>query len=137
MSDDNDWYDLLLKAQTTISYARVIVSTIYNGKHVDKHEDMLPQSTNKVSRNRCRLFNHDRATKCIKLDYLSPDPLFDGGNFEMMFRVCRSRVQRIFQDFGSRPDLPFSTRMSSVFWVLQRCHWRQKLFSLSSAWPTV
>ena len=112
MSDDNDWDDLLLAAQTTISTARVIVSTIYNDNHVHKQEEMSPQSTEKVSRNRRRIFDHERASKCIKLDYLSPDPLFDGGNFEMMFRVSRSRVQRIFEDFASHPDLPFFNKNS-------------------------
>ena len=107
MSDDDDWDNLLLAAQTTITSARVIISTFYNGKHVDKHKDMLPQSTNKVSRNHRQNINHDRVHQCIKIDYLSPDLMFDGGNFEMMLRVSWSRVQRLFENFASHPDLPF------------------------------
>ena len=107
MSDDEDWDDLVLATQITTSSSRLIVSTIYNGKHVDKHKDMLPQSINKVGGNYRRHFNHDCVHQCIKIYFLSQDPLFDGGNFEMMFRVSRSRVQWIFEDFSSRPDIPF------------------------------
>ena len=53
-----------------------------------------------------RKFRHDEALHCIRRDCLGNDALFVGKNFKMMFRVSRSRVQRIMEDIGNE-RLPF------------------------------
>lgn len=63
-----------------------------------------------------KLFRHDEALHCIHRDYLgipgdghgdAPTvPLFDGKEFDAMFRISRSRFQRLMEDFGATGD-PF------------------------------
>ena len=51
-----------------------------------------------------RLFRHDEAPLyCIRRDYFGIEgdlttPIFKDRTFEMMFRLSRSRVQRVFED---------------------------------------
>jgi hypothetical protein len=38
---------------------------------------------------------------CILHDYLRQEALFVGKNFEMMFQLSRSKVQRLLEDIGN------------------------------------
>ena len=49
-------------------------------------------------RKKRRKFDHYGAQCCILRDYLGPKPLFNGREFEMMFRVSKSRFQAIYDD---------------------------------------
>jgi hypothetical protein len=53
-----------------------------------------------------RVFRHGEAFNCILRDYLGQEALFSGKNFEMMFRLSRSRVQRLLEDIGNA-QIPF------------------------------
>jgi hypothetical protein len=57
-------------------------------------------------RSKRRLFKHDEARACVMRDYLGPERLFNGREFEIMFRISRSRFERLLQDIGSS-DIPF------------------------------
>jgi hypothetical protein len=53
-----------------------------------------------------RVFEHAEAFRCIQRDYLGQDALFVGKNFLMMFRLSRTRVQRLLEDIGNA-QIPF------------------------------
>ena len=68
-------------------------------------EDILRpnQDYRHLPRNTKAIFRHDEALKCIQRDYFGipgdlTTPIFKDKSFEMMFRLSRSRVQRIFDD---------------------------------------
>ena len=54
-----------------------------------------------LSRTEKRNFVHADAVRCINRDYLGPHPVFDGREFDTMFRISKSRFQRIMEDFGN------------------------------------
>jgi Plant transposon protein len=59
----------------------------------------LPRSERKI-------FDHQRVKNCIWNHYLSPTPLFNGREFDTMFRISRPRFQRIMEDIAATGD-PF------------------------------
>ena len=54
-------------------------------------------------------YDHERALTCLKTDYLIAIPRFRGRDFEEMFRLSWTRVQRLFEDIGRTQD-PFFTK---------------------------
>jgi len=62
--------------------------------------------------NKCRRLKYDRARayNCVFKDYMSPTPLFDDKQFERVFRIKRSMVDKIINDLASRDP----------FWTLRR-----------------
>jgi hypothetical protein len=67
---------------------------------------LAPQNNRNQPRRPYRVFQHADALNCIRRDYLGNNALFSGKNFEMMFRLSRSRVQRILEDIGNA-RIPF------------------------------
>ena len=61
-----------------------------------------------------RQFRHAQALACIMYDYLGPRPLFNGREFEMMFRVSRTRFQCLLEDFGGSGN-PFYQQTTDCF----------------------
>ena len=66
-----------------------------------------------LPRNPKRKFRHDEALYCINRDYLGiatdlSTPIFAGSEFASMFRISRSRFQRMLEDFVNSGD-PFFT----------------------------
>ena len=61
-----------------------------------------------------RDFQHERALNCIMYDYLGPQPLFDGREFESMFRVSRGRFQCLMEDI-KKADIPFHFGNTDAF----------------------
>ena len=57
-------------------------------------------------RNKRTKYDHERAYECIMSDYLSTVCRFDGKEFQQMFRLSRSRFQRLMEDIGRTND-PF------------------------------
>jgi hypothetical protein len=47
-----------------------------------------------------RQFKHGEALACLMRDYLGPSPLF-GKEFDMMFRISRTRFQKLMEDVGN------------------------------------
>ena len=64
-----------------------------------------------LPRNPKRQFRHDEALHCIRRDYTGivgdpSTPIFHGREFDTMFRISRSRFQRLLEDVGNSGD-PF------------------------------
>ena len=64
---------------------------------------LFPPDHRHLPRRRKTIFRHQEAFVCIQRDYLGipgdlTTPIFKDRTFEMMFRLSRSRVQRIFED---------------------------------------
>ena len=53
-------------------------------------------------------YDHERALYCIRSDYLGRIPRFNDRQFESMFRLSRSRFQRLMFDVGNE-DIKFYT----------------------------
>ena len=62
----------------------------------------LPRATRKT-------YDPAGALYCINRDYLGPAPLFDGKEFDTMFRISRSRFEALMQDVGNSGDPFFLT----------------------------
>ena len=62
---------------------------------------LVPQNNRNQPHRPYHVFQHAEALHCIQWDYLGNDALFIGKNFEMMFRLSRTRVQRILEDMGN------------------------------------
>ena len=54
-------------------------------------------------------YDHERALYCINSDYLNEIPRFKGKEFQTMFRISRTRFERLWNDIGRLQD-PFFTR---------------------------
>ena len=50
--------------------------------------------------------DHGRANDNLWTDYIGPDPIFAGREFEVMFRISRSRFQRLMEDMKAA-RIPF------------------------------
>ena len=61
-----------------------------------------------------REFRHGHALQCILYDYLGPKPLFNGREFETMFRVSKRRFQCLMEDFGNG-NIPFYSQRTDCF----------------------
>jgi hypothetical protein len=55
-------------------------------------------------------FEHDAALRCILRDYLGPIPIFNGRDFDVMFRISKSRFQKIMEDVGNSNILFYRNR---------------------------
>ena len=55
------------------------------------------------------VYDHERALYCINSDYLNRVPRFKDNQFQVMFRISRTRFQRLRNDIGRTGD-PFFTR---------------------------
>ena len=51
-------------------------------------------------------FQHKDTMERLQHDYLGPEPLFDGKQFEVMFRISKYRFERLMQDIGNSQN-PF------------------------------
>lgn len=58
-------------------------------------------------------FRYSEATHCINRDYLGPVPLFPDKQFDEMFRISRSRFQRLLEDVGNS-GLRFYTKTTDA-----------------------
>ena len=61
-----------------------------------------------------REFRHHHALQCILYDYLGPTPLFNGREFETMFRVSKRRFQCLMEDIGNA-NIPFYSQATDCF----------------------
>ncbi len=59
-------------------------------------------------------YDHARALLCIKEDYLQEIPRFDFKSFQSMFRLERSRFQKIMEDVGNSGDLFFCSHVDAA-----------------------
>ena len=58
-----------------------------------------------------KVYDHTLCWKFLMKNYLGPRPLFDGREFDTMFRISRARFERLRQDIGNH-DIKSSTPIS-------------------------
>lgn len=73
----------------------------------EEDDDLVQPKRRRRSR-----YQHGRAKRAIQDDYFSPTPIFDDKQFEMIFRITKTMVQRIIQ-ICARSD-PFFTEIQDV-----------------------
>jgi Plant transposon protein len=106
MEWSDDEFDMMAVAVLVVVNNNIaITNSIANDHHQQMINDVI--APNQQYRNGPRrpkaLFRHHEALHCIRRDYLGipgdlTTPIFKDRNFEMMFRLSRTRVQKIFED---------------------------------------
>ena len=109
--DDDDMDFLLIIAQCIINNNIALIQCLRRRRRKQQHfrrqcaalQILLPPDHRHLPRQAKADFRHGEAYLCIKRDYFgipgdSFTPIFKDRTFQMMFRVCRSRVQRMLED---------------------------------------
>ena len=117
--DDNTMQHLLSVAQCVINMNLVLMRSLRRRRlqrqrlhHLHSAMRILfPDDHRHLRRGKRAIFRHHEAFFCIQRDYLGipgdlTTPIFQDRTFQMMFRVSRSRVQRMFEDV-MRMNHPF------------------------------
>ena len=94
INNEADWDDDTAVIQTVIGVLSSVVSTGLDDTEQEK-------STTRKKRTK---FKYNDALQCVMRDYLGPYPIFNDKQFDVMFRVSRSRFQRLLDDFGNSND---------------------------------
>ena len=92
-------------------------SALMVAQHIRKRKKKIDGRT--LPRSLRTKYRHAEALHCIKRDYLGiPDdlgsPIFNGREFDSMFRISRSRFQRLMEDFAATGD-PFYLSTEDCF----------------------
>ena len=117
---DNDFDLLLVVAQCIINNNVALVRYRRRRRYKQQHlrrmcaveQILLPPDHRHLPRQQKALFRHREAFYCIQRDYFGipgdlTTPIFKDRTFEMMLRLSRSRVQRIFEDIMNTNPHPF------------------------------
>ena len=92
---------LLKRTAAIIAMQNNVLQTFYSSSSSeDSQEEPKKKRAKKTE------FGNPRANKCIMDDYLGPEPTFKDKQFELHFRVSRSRFQRLLEDVARLQD-PF------------------------------
>ena len=84
-----------------------IVLMLEMDNEIDEDNDRSSKIDHRKLPHQCRrVYKHGEAYHCIMRDYLGPDPIFEGREFETMFRISRSHFQCIMEDIGNA-EIPF------------------------------
>ena len=81
---------------STVTQAAAIVSIEFSSAANKRKRDHRS-----LPREKKRNFRHQQVKEILKFDYLGPKPLFNGREFESVFRVSRTRFQCLLEDFGN------------------------------------
>ena len=65
----------------------------------EEEEEAVDHRT--LKRAKRTIYKHSEALHCIKRDYTGPTPIFNDKQFDMMFRISKTRFQCIMEDFGA------------------------------------
>jgi hypothetical protein len=102
--EDDQWNDLTETALAQVVAANNYLFFLMMGStvvsHAEEDDDEDTRSFRTEPRSSRREFKHGEALSCINRDYLGPSPLF-GKEFDLMFRVSRSRFQKLLEDVGN------------------------------------
>jgi len=103
------------KQKQVLLNQEIIAALVQNGQAksiaalaLDDEDELLKVDHRTLPRAKRRLFSRDRAQNCIMEDYLGPIPIFNDRQFEVMFRISKSRFERLRQDVAARKH-PFYT----------------------------
>ena len=89
---DDDWAVLAAVAHTVINNNTAVMES--DGKRIKMDHRRLSRGTQ-------TRHNHDEAHHCMMRDCLGPHPKFKDKRFVMMFRISKSRFQRILEEIGN------------------------------------
>ena len=107
LDEEEEHMHLLVKQQQSLA-------SVVLGSPTGKRRKIDHRSLPRVQK---KNYMHGRAYQCIMYDYLGPSPLFDGREFETMFRISRSRFQCLMEDIcQSRNSLLL--RKARCLWIL-------------------
>ena len=84
--------------------ARSITQLLTQQMAVMEDEGRMEIDHRLLARKKRTKYDHDRALYCINTDYLDDVPRFNGREFETMFRLSRTRFQRLMEDFAACGD---------------------------------
>ena len=103
---NDDMEELAMVAQVLINRNAIIIEDIGNNRTID-HRSLPRKKRTK--------WNHDEALHCINRDFLGPIPKFPDKQFDVFFRMSKSRFELIMQAFGNSGD-PFynNTQVDAV-----------------------
>jgi Plant transposon protein len=107
------------ESETTLKQHNLLFQAISNATHaaiMDFDEDSSADEAAKVDhrllpRGERRVYDHNHCWVGLQRDYIGPKPLFDGKEFDTMFRISRSRFQRLLEDIGNA-DVLFYTHIT-------------------------
>ncbi len=108
-SSESSFEDDAAVAISTINAMVAMIDSCEEGKDKRKIDHRL------LPRPKRKQWRHAEALHCIQRDYLgfpnSPlPPMFDGKEFETMFRISRSRFQRLMEDIGNSDNAFYSLK---------------------------
>jgi len=66
-------------------------------RYQEMEEDEAPTDHRTLPRKKKKKYNHDRAKDCLYYDYLGPEPLFSGLDFQSIFCVSCPRFQSLME----------------------------------------
>lgn len=74
----------------------------------DEELQYFEEDHRNLPRNERKVYDHEHAQAGLERDYLrnEPLPLFDGKEFDTMFRISKARFQRLMEDIGAA-QIPF------------------------------
>lgn len=81
----------------------LLLHTILSSSDEDSDADNPPYAHTRRPRSKRIQFDHAGSQYCILRDYLGPTPKFTDKAFQEMFRISKSRMQRLLEDIGNAP----------------------------------
>ena len=93
--EDSD-EELLSAAQAVVGNNVALMAMMEKS---DEEEEAVDHRT--LKRAKRTIYKHSEALHCIKRDYTGPTPIFNDKQFDMMFRISRSRFQCIMEDIAA------------------------------------
>lgn len=102
--EDDEGMELMLGAAAAVATTTTLMAAAAGAvANLSSDEEEDPYSHLRNPRAPKKTYDWERAYSCIQADYLGPQPLFDDRQFEIYFRVSRSRFQRIMEDVAAAP----------------------------------
>jgi hypothetical protein len=113
---DREAVNQVLKQQAVVVTQLVLSSAMVAAEMYsdDSDDDLVVQPKldhRNLPRAERKVYRHALCEEFLQVNYLSPTPLFDGKEFDTMFRISRARFERIRQDVGNR-NIAFYTQIT-------------------------
>ena len=107
--EDSAIQHMFLVNQTIMASAHAAFE--YLEDDTDEDDDAIKLDHRWLPRNERKVYDRDFVLIGLNRDYLGPKPLFDGREFDTMFRISKARFERLLQDVGNN-DIHFYTQIT-------------------------
>jgi Plant transposon protein len=94
-------------------------------------DDQVKVDHRQFPRNSQRKYNREHVIVAINCDYLGPNPLFNGREFNSMFRFSRTHFEAIRSDIG-KEDIHFFTHITDIFGCVGPCMEARMMLALKT-----